>query len=313
MFSDPFYCGKFEYPKESGNWYQGSHETMITEKEYDQVQFLLGRRSNPRPQNKEFAFTGLIRCGECGGIITAEDKVKRQKNGNVHYYTYYHCTKRKNPNCSQKTIRLEILEKQIKETLEKIYIPEDFIAWAMDVLKKENQKEAGSRNQIINSQQRKYSAVIVKIDGLIDMRANGEICQEDFTRRRGELEKEKLGLTELLRDSDQRVDDWLDDAEKMFNFAEQAQTSFQNGTLQKKKEILTCLGSNLSLINGKLNIELQKPLLAIQKAAFEVKMVSERLEPLNLCEDKGKMRVIYSQNPILLRGWDSNPRPIGYT
>jgi len=31
IFADPFYYGKFEYPKNSGNWYQGKHEPMITE------------------------------------------------------------------------------------------------------------------------------------------------------------------------------------------------------------------------------------------------------------------------------------------
>lgn len=31
-----------------------------------------------------FAFTGLARCGECKAAITCEEKIKRQKNGNVH-------------------------------------------------------------------------------------------------------------------------------------------------------------------------------------------------------------------------------------
>jgi hypothetical protein len=48
---------------------------MITEAEYDKVQTLLGRDGNPRPQSQlEFAFTGLIRCGECDRMVTAEEK-----------------------------------------------------------------------------------------------------------------------------------------------------------------------------------------------------------------------------------------------
>ena len=49
-FTKPFYFGRFEYPAGSGNWYQGKHEPMITEAEYDRVQTLLGRKGNPRPQ-----------------------------------------------------------------------------------------------------------------------------------------------------------------------------------------------------------------------------------------------------------------------
>ena len=58
-----------------------------------------------------------MRCGECAALITAEEKIKRQKNGNIHKYIYYHCTKRKNPNCSQGCLEEKILEKQILEAL----------------------------------------------------------------------------------------------------------------------------------------------------------------------------------------------------
>src|SRR5487761_2251435 len=60
IFTKPFYYGWFEFPKGSGQWYEGKHEPMITESEYDRVQTLLGRNGNPRPQsNLEFAFTGI--------------------------------------------------------------------------------------------------------------------------------------------------------------------------------------------------------------------------------------------------------------
>ncbi len=75
IFTKPFYYGWFEYPTGSGQLYQGKHEPMITAAEYDRVQMLLGRNGNPRPQsNHEFAFTGLIRCGDCGRAVTAEEK-----------------------------------------------------------------------------------------------------------------------------------------------------------------------------------------------------------------------------------------------
>src|ERR1700730_12954809 len=50
MFAQPFYYGWFEYPRGSGQCYQGKHEPMITEAEYDRVQILLGERGNPRPK-----------------------------------------------------------------------------------------------------------------------------------------------------------------------------------------------------------------------------------------------------------------------
>ena len=76
IFTNPFYYGQFEYPHGTGKWYQGNHKPMITVKEYDKVQMLLGRAGRPRPVKHNFAYTGQIRCGECSAMITAEQKTQ---------------------------------------------------------------------------------------------------------------------------------------------------------------------------------------------------------------------------------------------
>ena len=79
---------------------------MITKEEYDRVQTLLGDKGKPRlASTKQFALRGFIRCAACGLTITAEHKIKMQKNGNRHEYTYYHCTG-KNKDCTQKSINV---------------------------------------------------------------------------------------------------------------------------------------------------------------------------------------------------------------
>lgn len=75
---NPFYYGMFEYPKESGNWYQGKHEPIITKELFDQTHAQL--KSNVmRIENQEFAFTKLMFCGLCGSGITACEKWKKPK------------------------------------------------------------------------------------------------------------------------------------------------------------------------------------------------------------------------------------------
>ena len=91
LFTNPFYYGSYEWPRGSGNWYQGKHDAMITPDEYDKVQMLLGMRGRPRPKSHVFAFVGTMKCGECGLSITAKSRTKVQKNGNVHHYTAKVC------------------------------------------------------------------------------------------------------------------------------------------------------------------------------------------------------------------------------
>lgn len=38
ILKNPYYYGKFEFPKESGQWYKGSHEPLITKEVFDAVQ-----------------------------------------------------------------------------------------------------------------------------------------------------------------------------------------------------------------------------------------------------------------------------------
>ena len=278
MFRNTFYYGSFKY---GGEWYQGKHTPMITKGEFDIAQSILNGKGKPHPKTHEFAFTGLIRCEECGSMITAEEKNKTQKNGNKHYYVYYHCGKRKGV-CNQKTIRLEKLEEQINQQLEQIYLPNEFIEWAMNVLRTENEKESKSRNKILDAQQKEYGTIVKKIDGIIDMRATGELTEEEFFHKKKELCKEKLRFQELLKDTDHRVDDWLEKAEDVFHFTHDAKKRFEHGSLEIKREILHFLGSNLSLKDNILHIELQKPFMPISVVAPSVRKVHERLELLNL-------------------------------
>lgn len=305
ILTDPFYYGEFEYPKESGNWYEGKHEPMITKAEYDRVQAILGSDGKPRPQTHTFAFTGMIRCEECGCLITAEDKVKRQKNGNVHNYTYYHCTKRKGA-CSQKTIRDNELEDHIREELDTIHIPQEFREWAMEVIQEENKKEFTDQKAIISNHQKAYNACLEEYDGLVTMRAKDQIDEATFLRKKGVLDQEKDRLNVLIKESDKNVDDWLEKAEQLFGFAATARFRFNSGGLNDKKEVLAYLGSNLLLKDRKLRITKKNELLAVEKMAKEEKAIRARLEPLGFASDKAKLREEYALSPTMLRRQDSN-------
>ncbi|MCA9361563.1 recombinase family protein [Candidatus Kaiserbacteria bacterium] len=117
-----FYYGTFEYPKGSGEWYKGAHEPLISKALFDQVQEKI-KVQNTREngmQSKEFAFTKLITCGLCGSGITADEKYKKQKNGNVHRYVYYGCTKHNDKNCKCGYINEEDLIEQLTEMMDSI-------------------------------------------------------------------------------------------------------------------------------------------------------------------------------------------------
>jgi len=191
LFTRTFNYGEYEYPVGSGIMHVGSHEPLMTREGYDRIQFLLGRKGNPRPKSKhDLPYRGPMHCGECEAKITAEEKLKKLAKGGVAHYTYYHCTKKKHPNCSQKAVEEKEIEKQIVAELAALQIPIDFKDWALARLKEMNAHEIKGREQITSTQRREYDTCVRKIDNLIDMRANGELDEQEFRSRKEKLLKD---------------------------------------------------------------------------------------------------------------------------
>lgn len=124
IIQNTFYYGVFEYPKKSGNWYTGKHESIITKELYDLANKQMKGNTLEKRKSKEFAFTKLMYCGLCGSGISAIEKFKYQKNGNVHRYVYYGCAKSKDVNCKASYIEEKPLIIQFRKLIDSIGINE---------------------------------------------------------------------------------------------------------------------------------------------------------------------------------------------
>ncbi len=306
IFNNTFYYGEFEWPQNSGDWYKGGHQKMITKEEFIKVQKMLGRTGRARPISHYFAYGGcVLHCSECGCAITGMAKTKRQKNGNVHYYTYYCCTKRKDIACSQKSIREEEIEKQVVKILSNIQIPESIHNLMMSWVKSENEKQFQHIYAQNDANKNAYETVLKKIDGLIDMRASGFINDIQFQERKVEAEKEKARLMELIGDTDQNVATWLDTADKMLTFAELAVKRFKEGKEEIKRGILLSLGWNLCINEKKLDLSKEEWIEPVKRIANILNDELSRLEPLEALENKTKIENLL-KSPLLCPGGDLN-------
>lgn len=331
IFEDTFYYGEFEY---AGKVYKGKHEPMVTKQDFDRVQILLGKGCSPRPHTREFFASGLIKCADCGGAITAEEKfqiicpVCKQKfasmnkkacpkcetlienmiNPKLLHYTYYHCAKSKNPHCTQGCVTEEKLIEQVEEYLGKIQISERFKNWAIKRLNRLYDLEKDSRNASINSFQEDYKKVVSRIDNLVKLKIspqntdNSLLSDEEFKNQKESLMNEKKELEEKMNQTGDRVSQWVELSERTFNFARYAKYWFENGDLETRKQILLSLSSNLTLKDKIIGINLTKPLQYI----IELKNLDEEkyvvFEPKDLTEDNSKYDGLCDQKlPMLPR------------
>jgi len=109
MLKNTFYYGEFEYPSNSGKWYKGAHEPIVSKELFDQVQTKLEKynhnRSKTKWGSKHFDFKGVFKCAYCGASIVGEEKYKRLKSSKRNKHIYYHCSKQVDPNCPEPYVR----------------------------------------------------------------------------------------------------------------------------------------------------------------------------------------------------------------
>jgi DNA invertase Pin-like site-specific DNA recombinase len=124
ILSNPFYTGRYEFPLKSGKWYKGKHDAIISQELFDRVQENLTLIPKGVHGSKEFSFARLFFCGACGASITAEEKIKKLRDGTIKRYVYHHCTRQLDRNCRETFLREEALIQQITQLVDKLNIDE---------------------------------------------------------------------------------------------------------------------------------------------------------------------------------------------
>jgi site-specific DNA recombinase len=307
LLHNTFYYGYYEWPMGSGNWIKGEHQPMITEEEFNKVQQYLGGKSKARPKTRRFAFTGLMRCGSCGAMITAEERIKRQKNGNVHTYIFYRCTKKLTPDCPERHLNLNDFTEQVDNLLKELNISERFRDWAIKYLHEIRKDEAVSHEKSLAAKQRTLSQITQQLDNLLLKYTSPEnvggvlISDQDFQSLKGRLQKQKSAIEQELQKQGRDIDDWLEMSERTFNFARYARMWFQKGTLEEKRAIFACLGSNLLIKDQKFSLTLKKPFKMIFERSFQAEQELLKLEPLETAVSIGRIKVLATKVPYWSR------------
>ncbi len=209
ILSNPFYIGLFKY---GGEIHEGKHEPIISKKLFDKAQEILKKRGQPerKPQNEPQPFCGLISCASCGMMITAENKTKRQKNGNVHHYVYYRCTKkRKDFTCKELSLRSEEVDKQLSSLIQKVSLPKD---WAEELLKmaqNDHKDSAQSLATCVKKKEARISEVSLKLERLLNGYLDQVIDEQDYRNQKAKLLSEKKSLEEEIFNFSHKQNDWL--------------------------------------------------------------------------------------------------------
>ena len=309
MFNNIFYAGFIETPDGLKN---GKHDPMVSVEEFDKAQIILGKDGRPRPGRHKYAYTGLIKCGECDGTISATHKEKILSTGEIGKYNLYYCSNARNKRaeCGQTNyINSNIIEDQIKSKLNEFKILPDFKDWALEILSERNENDIENRQIIYKTQQKARNDLGRQLDNLTQALIKELVDEETYRKEKTRLKYEISILDTRIKESDKSQDNFIEMTEGVFNFACHASEEFNNGDTEVRKTIFSKIGVNWTLKDKKLSVSKHPWLLAIEKQYPGIESKYMLCELGNNPSNKRKKEVFNLLRPDLRERRDSNSQP----
>jgi len=292
IFSDHFYYGRYEYPKGSGCWFDGQHQPMITEAEFNRVQKLLHRDTNTRPQTPyPMPFRGLIKCGECNSSITAHVKeqircpqchfkssvknhgacfkcglpMTEMRGATLRRYSYYHCTRSLNASCRQKSVSAAALEKQVTRKLKCYGLPRELQKWGLRFIEKLREQDMKEQTQILAERKKAHDQCAQRLANLVTLKTSPEntggclLTDEEYQKQRAEILAKKNALASDLFAFENKLERKTRILRDSLNLAGKIEEPAFDKDTARKREILGSLGLNHVLKEKELEIKPEFP------------------------------------------------------
>ncbi|MCA9401560.1 MAG: zinc ribbon domain-containing protein, partial [Candidatus Omnitrophica bacterium] len=251
-----------------------------------------GKKAPSRTKHN-FMFRKLIKCGECGGTITAE-----LQKGTV----YYHCSHYND--CKQK---LYTSEDKIEEALVGVFrffenLTVDEAGIIKEKIRENHSQEIEYKEKLLRSLEERYRALQRRLDALYDDRLDGVITQEFWKIKNTEIINEQEEVVRQInraKDSEAKYFEyWLN----ILDLASRASEIYNKRNNEEKRMLLNFIFSNLILKDGKLTYKLNQPMKILSKRIQEKIDYENSFEPRKSVVNKRQKGSLEPICPALLPG-----------
>ena len=173
----------------------GIHEAIITEEQWNQVQFLISQKAGKpsRIYDGEYPLTGILRCPECGTGMVISRVINKRADGSRRKLTYYACGNWKNKGsavCHSNMIRVEKANSVVYQRIEEILNDDKVFN---EVLFRVNREHSILKNNALreqNLQEKERERLIKRMTKNHEAYEDGVITREEFLNRKNELNQQ---------------------------------------------------------------------------------------------------------------------------
>ena len=260
---DRSYLGEIPF---KGQWYPGAHEALIDRSTWERVQVLLGGRVC---QAHELVYgSALVRCAECGFVVTGERKTKAIKGGQRHY-VYYRCSRYNSASHSRTRVGEEHFDEVVLAMFRKLRIQDEQVRdWFREVIRAKTNDTLKADEARINDLNRQLTTLRQQQDRLLNLRLLDEVDQETFAAKSTELRDRSARLALEVEMHDRSRAEITELAFKVFELSQTLEEKWVSADVPEKRRLLKIVCLNFSLVDGTLVPAMRKPFDVLVEGLF---------------------------------------------
>ena len=269
ILRNPIYVGDLVLgmsPHSSENqkplWLKGVHEPLVSREDFERAQELLNYRAEtpaaPRWHTSPYLFTGLVRCGKCGGALCGTSA----KGGRFLYYTCSLYYKQGKGSCPGVRVRKEKLESFVLDKLLSVILAPENLERLVELVNEElaaDLERIDAEVEQIGQEIRHNRARLTK---LFDALETGKLELEDLAPRikelRGAIERLEERREELLEARHSR-EVFQVDKETVLSYVRDLQQVLETGSLSEQKTFLAGVIKRIVVYDEGIEIEYRLP------------------------------------------------------
>ncbi|MGB2580302.1 MAG: zinc ribbon domain-containing protein, partial [Minisyncoccia bacterium] len=206
----------------------------------------------------------------CSGMITAQ-----WAKGHGGLYRYYRCTK-KSGKCEQGYLREEKLVSQLKERLQQITLPDDWLEYMTrktDAWEKEENLSSGSAVEQVRTRERETQE---KLDNLVTLYLDGDIPKLNYLAKKNELLLQKVSLAKKLDSARQERKNWVEPLREWILDMKKATQLVSSDDFFEIRDYFKKIGTNPLLRDKSVSVSFSPP----TEFAFACKAETDFAHPL---------------------------------
>ena len=249
ILNNPFYYGQYKIKEVL---YSHTYEPIISYRLFEKCQEIMHRyHIVPYLQkSKPFIFRGLIKCAECGCLMSPE--IKKGK------FIYYACTNWKK-NCKRDYINEDVILKQVYSIFDTFKFSEERIEKVKDGIKEVAESKNIFNRKFVQKLNKEYSDIQNKSNSLLDLLIDKSITKDVYDKKLKEFKSRQQGITDEIDEHTRADESFNITASIVLDVSQRIKEIFEKGETEEKRKLINMLIQNCEIKQKKLLVSLRTP------------------------------------------------------